>query len=50
MLGTIVIGLLTDMVLDAATSSGSQYRSEIRRYLRERGLPTAARPPKSPSK
>jgi hypothetical protein len=50
MLGTIVMRLLADKVFEAAMASGSQYRSEIRRYLLERGLTTAAEQPKPPAK
>jgi hypothetical protein len=41
MLGTVVMRWLADQVFEAALSSGSQYREEIRRYFRERGLPIA---------
>jgi hypothetical protein len=50
MLGTIVMGWLAEVLFEAASASGSQYRSEIRRYLRERGLPTAAEPSKLPTR
>jgi hypothetical protein len=50
MLGTIVMRWLAEAVFEAACASGSQYRSEIRRYFRERGLPTAAEPHKLPTR
>jgi hypothetical protein len=50
MLGTIVMRWVAEVIFEAASASGSQYRSEIRRYLRDRGLPTASEPFKLPTR
>jgi hypothetical protein len=38
MIGAFLIGLLADVVFDAATASGRDYQKEMRAYLERQGL------------
>lgn len=47
MIGSLLMGWLSDLVFDAASANGRQYQSDLHRYMRDRGL--LARPAPRPA-
>ena len=47
MLGSLLMRLLADLVLDSAVSMRRSFDSEMDRYFRERKLPSAPQPPQA---